>query len=71
MAQKRCPDCGAYLDPEERCDCSHNKNNFTLPEGTEIHWIEPKTDEEIAQFNLVQDLIQNSLLKNHNHSTSF
>lgn len=21
MGYRRCPDCGAYLDPDERCDC--------------------------------------------------
>lgn len=25
MAQKRCSDCGAYLDPEERCDCKQSE----------------------------------------------
>lgn len=26
MYSKRCPDCGAYLDPGEACDCQKKEN---------------------------------------------
>lgn len=26
MGVRKCPICGAYLDPDERCDCEDNKN---------------------------------------------
>lgn len=30
MYYRICPDCGAYLDPDEKCDCNtdaHNTND--------------------------------------------
>ena len=24
MTHRTCPECGAHLDPEEKCDCEHN-----------------------------------------------
>ncbi len=24
MTYRTCPECGAHLDPEEKCDCEHN-----------------------------------------------
>ena len=28
----RCRDCGAYLDPDERCDCEKDKADGRQPE---------------------------------------
>lgn len=33
MYDNRCPDCGAYLDPNEVCDC-HEKENAASQTGT-------------------------------------
>ena len=27
---KKCPDCGANLDPGEKCDCSNNNDSFCV-----------------------------------------
>ena len=32
---KVCPDCGAYLDSGERCDCKDDASCETEPETTE------------------------------------
>lgn len=29
MGSKRCPYCGAYLDPGEKCDCWDDESNST------------------------------------------
>lgn len=29
-----CPDCGAYLDPGEKCDCPHQKEQDARQEAT-------------------------------------
>ncbi len=34
MVYKKCPYCGASLDPNERCDCQ-NKKNGAAPQETE------------------------------------
>lgn len=33
MYDNRCPDCGAFLDPNEVCDC-HAKENAASQTGT-------------------------------------
>lgn len=36
MLYKICPQCGAYLDPDERCDCEQDKKNAPDRTGTPI-----------------------------------
>ena len=31
-----CPDCGANLDPGEKCDCQTNKNYITKEANTNV-----------------------------------
>lgn len=33
MYYRKCPDCGAYLDPGERCDCAGLKRVFIAPKA--------------------------------------
>lgn len=34
---KICPNCGAALDPGERCDCNDTEHEVYNPKGTEEH----------------------------------
>ena len=40
MAFKRCPVCGAYLDPGERCDCSEEGRRLppAYPRAMRTQW---------------------------------
>ena len=32
---RQCPDCGAYLDPGETCDCNEQEENPAMPKTNE------------------------------------
>lgn len=32
-----CPNCGAHLDPGEKCDCTENKKEDDIHDGNENH----------------------------------
>lgn len=29
---RECPECGAHLDPDEKCDCQQSQNNIKTKE---------------------------------------
>lgn len=47
MNCRKCPDCGAYLDPEECCDCGGAV--FRLRVGSAVKLIDQATFADILQ----------------------